>query len=190
MSAERAGDAGDAAPRFRVYIAVSADGFIATEDGGVGWLDPFNDADYGYEAFLASIGTVVMGRDSFELARSSPEWPYPGRTAVVLTHRPLPDVDIPGLRAMEGEVARLAGDIRAGADGDIWLMGGGDVIQQFLSAGCVDTLDLYVIPVLLGRGIPLFPPGSAAPGASPRALELTESKAYPNHVVRLLYRPL
>ena len=63
-------------PLIRIYIAQSLDGYIARLDGAIDWLRPFDTVDYSYEKFFADIGTVVMGRKSYELARSFGDWPY------------------------------------------------------------------------------------------------------------------
>jgi dihydrofolate reductase len=172
----------DAVPRFHVYIAASLDGRIADGDGSVAWLEPYPGEAYGYEAFIADIGTVVMGRTSYEQALAFGAWPYPAQRSIVLTHRPA--------RAPEGaEVEFRAGDVAELAEAlaleprDIWIMGGGDVIRQFLDAGWVDVLEVFVVPVLLGAGPPLFPDGAS------HGLELVSAEALAGGVVRLVYTP-
>ena len=71
--------------RFRVYIAMSLDGYIATSDGGVEWLDPFLDEDYGYGTFIQEISHAVMGRVTYDHVRGVGEWPYPDLGVHVLT---------------------------------------------------------------------------------------------------------
>lgn len=172
--------------KFRVYIAASVDGYIATEDGGVEWLEPFSGegVDYGYDAFLASIDTIVMGRKSFDQVLGFGKWPYPGKPSIVLTHRAAPRVDIPDIHFMNGEFGPLAEDIAGQAKGDIWIMGGADVIRGFLEVGRVDKLEIFVMPVLLGRGIPLF-----LAADRPRPLKLVESHTWPEGVIQAVYAP-
>jgi dihydrofolate reductase len=170
--------------RFLGYIAASADGRIADADGGVGWLDPYPGEAFGYDAFIRDIGTVVMGRASYDFCRGLPEWPYPGRRTVVLTHRdpgPVPRGAEVAFRA--GDVGALAAELSRGAGGDVWVMGGGDVLRQFLDAGRLDSLEVYVIPVILGGGPPLFPPGRR------HDLRLAEAAPCGRGVVRLRYTP-
>lgn len=168
--------------RFRVYIAASVDGYIATPDGGVEWLEAFEGADFGYGDFFASIDTIVMGRASFDQVLGFGEWPYPGKPSIVLTHRAPPQAEIPGLHYMKGEMGRVADEILARAGGDIWIMGGAETIRGFLAAGRVDTFEVFTMPVLLGRGIPLFLASDCI-----RPLNLVESRTYANGVVLSSY---
>jgi len=175
------------APRFRVYIAASADGYIADPGGSVAWLDAYPGVEYGYDDFIRSVGTVVMGRASYDLARSFGDWPYPDQRCIVLTRR-LPEPPPAGAHVAfrSGDVGALAAELRAmepaaAPGGDVWVMGGGRVIRQFLDAGALDTLEIYVIPLLLGGGIPLFPPG---PG---HGLTLRGAQGFASGVVRLEY---
>lgn len=168
--------------KFRVYIAASVDGYIATPDGGVEWLEAFSGGDFGYDDFFASIDTVVMGRASFDQVLGRGKWPYAGQPSIVLTHREAPRVDIPDLHFMKGEIGRLADEILARAKGDIWIMGGADTIRGFLAAGRVDTLEVFTMPVLLGRGIPLFLETDKM-----RPLKLVESRTFPKGVARAIY---
>lgn len=70
----------------RGYMAMSADGYIADAGGGVGWLEPFEDVDYGYDAFLGEIETVVMGRRTYEQIEGfGLGWPYGHREGIVLS---------------------------------------------------------------------------------------------------------
>lgn len=145
-----------------VFIAASLDGFIARPDGSIDWLDRANErvpagADCGYATFMSGIDALVMGRRTFELARSFPEWPY-GKTPVVVLSRRLralprgvPDTVKLSRQAPAALVARLAarGLKRLYIDGGV-------TIQRFLAAGLIDELTLTTIPLLLGAGRPLF----------------------------------
>ncbi|MFQ5509245.1 MAG: dihydrofolate reductase family protein [Leptospirillia bacterium] len=175
-------------PKFRVYIAVSEDGFIADKDGSVGWLDPYADGDFGFADFFAEIHTVVMGRTSFDQVRTFGDWPYKGKRSVVLTRRAAtaPEgEDVVFVNADARAVAKRArqGVIEAASAGDIWVMGGADVIRQFMDCGCVDIFEIFVIPVRLGRGISLFADGEAGPG-----LPLAGERKYGGGVVGRVYR--
>ncbi len=160
---------------------MSLDGFIADHNGSVGFLNAFNDQDYGYKEFLTSIRTVVMGRRSYEVARTLGAWEYSGKRSIVLTSQALgnlpPDVD-----TTPGPVEMLTVDLRKNSDGDVWIMGGGEVMGAFLDAGAVDTMELYIVPVLLGRGVRLF-----TRSGPPVTMKLLETKKFANGVVRALY---
>jgi len=165
----------------RVFIAQSLDGYIARPDGAIDWLRPFDSVDSGYEAFLAQIGTIVMGRTSYDLARSFGDWPYPAARSLVLTSRPLDDAP-PNVTRVGADVPRLIAALRASGGNDVWIMGGAMTIGAFLEAGAVDRIDLFVVPVLLGQGIPLFKAGG--PQA---ALKLVGTQTYDKGLARLSY---
>lgn len=143
------------------YLAMSLDGYIADQAGGVDWLDTGNsgqEEDSGYAAFLREIDTVVMGRATYDqiVTQLSPrEWPYTGMTSYVFTHRPLPDQR--EIRFVSGPPESLLRHLRARPGKGIWLCGGADLIRQWLERDLIDQYILTFIPVLLGGGIRLFP---------------------------------
>jgi dihydrofolate reductase len=144
----------------RAWIAASLDGHIATKDGGIGWLERWNPYDFGYTDFIEGIGAVAMGRSTYETAAAFPEWPYKDQPAYVLSAT---------MRSAVAQVALVSADPRelheaakaATTTGDLWLVGGGRALAAFLDAGLVDEIEVFVMPILLGDGIPLFPPRAA-----------------------------
>jgi dihydrofolate reductase len=168
-------------PLIRVYIAQSLDGYIARPDGGIDWLRPFDDVDYGYAAFIREIATIVMGRKSYDLARSFGDWPYPGARSLVVTSRPLDDAP-PDVTRVGTDILRLATALRAAGGKDAWIMGGAMTINAFLQAGAVDRIDLFTVPLLLGDGIPLF-----APGRPESPLKLMSTQTYDKGLARQSY---
>ncbi|MBB3771842.1 dihydrofolate reductase [Angulomicrobium tetraedrale] len=171
----------------RGFIAASLDGYIADRDGGIGWLAPFDEVDYGYAGFIADIGRVVMGRGTFDVVTGFESgWPYAGKGGIVVTSTPLANAPA-GVEAWHKGVPALIAHLRAregeNAGGDIWLVGGGGLQAAFIEAGALDRLDLFVIPVLLGEGVPLFP----RTPAPPRTLTLEASLALDKGMVRLTY---
>lgn len=165
----------------RVYIAQSLDGYIARPDGAIDWLRPFDSVDYGYETFAREIGTIVMGRASYDLARSFGDWPYPAARSLVITSRPLDDPP-PKVTRVGADIARLVAALRASGGKDAWVMGGAMAINAFLEAGAIDRIDLFVVPVLLGQGIPLF-----TAGRPESALKLVGTQTYDKGLARLSY---
>ncbi len=141
-----------------VYIAVSLDGFIARPDDDISWLDPFSAGgeDYGYGDFLRTMGTAVMGSRTYGQSLAHPERLLTGLKNYILTSKPL--VPAPGIRTepWNGPPAGLVGKIREESADDIYLVGGGRAISRFLDEGLVDEIRLFVVPVILGTGIPLF----------------------------------
>ena len=168
-------------PLFRYYVAASLDGFIATADGGVAWLDPFNEADFGYETFLSEIGTVVLGRATYDQVRGFGDWPYRGKQGYVVTSTALSDPP-DGVQAHHGGIGDLARRLRTESDKDIWIVGGGRTAAGFLAAGALDRIELFVMPLLLGMGIPFLPAG-----AQTANLALIASEPAPRGVVKLTY---
>lgn len=160
------------------YVATSLDGYIATADGGVDWLMPFQASglDYGYADFLRSVDGLVMGRRTYDQVQEFGDWPYTDKLCRVVTSRPLE-------RAQQG-VAVASGPEEAvkslGVE-RVWLVGGTELLSGFRQAGLVSEYCVSVMPVVLGAGVPLFAPG---PGAS---LSLRECRPYPDGVVQLRY---
>jgi dihydrofolate reductase len=163
-------------------MAVSLDGFLADAKGGVGWLDPFGSDDVGMEAFFASVTTFIMGRTTYDQVLTFPTWPYSGKRVVVLTRRPLRDAP-EGVEARADDPAAIVKDLKKSTKGIVWHQGGGISAQPYLDRGLVDELQLDVVPVTLGRGIPLFQPGS-----KPLKLSLIETRSFSSGIVRLRYR--
>lgn len=169
-----------------LYVAASLDGFIATEDGGVEWLEAYRDesdenGDGGsYEAFFASVDAIAMGSKTYEQVLSFGEWPYGEKPTYVVTHRELP--------LATDRVELFSGDLRELADeltnryGHTWLVGGAQLSQAFLEQDLIDEIHLGVIPVLLGSGIPLF-----GDSGDERALTLIDCTPAANGIVELQY---
>lgn len=168
-----------ASPRIRLYVAASLDGYIATPDGGVTWLEPFK-GDYGYEAFFASIRTLVMGRATYDQVRELGAWPYEAKPTWVLTSRAMRGAPA-GVEPWPWGVPKLVEQLRGGT-GDVWIVGGGKVVRGFLEADAIDDIELFVMPRLLGDGIRLFEPTDAF-----AALDLAATQAWDDGVVRLRY---
>ena len=145
-------------PDVILYIAHSIDGFIADRDGKIGWLHPYDGWDFGYDAFYARIDAVVMGRKTYQDCRGFPEWPYRGRSAVVMTKGPPVDQD--GLAVFDGRTPQeILIDLEHAGRRHVWLAGGGGPVRAFLDAGLLKRAILFQIPVVLGSGAPLWPPG-------------------------------
>lgn len=162
------------------YVAVSLDGYIAGDSGTVDFLEEFGSEEYGYHEFYDSIGAVVMGSATYEQVLGW-GWPYDTRPGLVLTSRTL---DTPDDVAITFSNERTGDAIRSYAaitDKRLWIVGGGKVILEGMRGGAIDTLEVYVMPVVLGSGVPLFPGSYEGP------LALTESQAYTNGVVKLVY---
>jgi len=174
--------------RCSVFCAVSLDGFIARKDHALDWLKPAEaelpPADTGYDAFMATVDHVVLGRNTFDVVLGMSEtWFYP-KPVYVLTTRPLALPD------------RLKGKVESGRHSPREIVAlmeqrgakrlyvdGGKTIQDFLNAGLIDDLVLTRIPVLIGDGIPLF-----GPLAKDIRLTLESSRVLTGGAVQSTYR--
>jgi len=171
------------APEFIYYVAASVDGFIADAGGGTAWLNPFFDVDYGFRKFTGSVDCVVLGRRTYEQALAARQPPALGKRTVVLSR-----TRASGEYADEfwaESVESLAAHLCAEARRRVWVMGGGLTAASFLEAGLLHEVRLFIIPVVLGGGVPLF----STPGVNAR-LDLQETRSYRNGVIEARYRPL
>jgi dihydrofolate reductase len=139
--------------RISVFVGVSIDGFIASEDGGLDFLDPYGGEEHGYEEFIRSIDAIVVGRTTYDTVLAFPDWPYEGKRVVVLTHRPL--VPRRGETTHAGALAPLAAGLAAEGVRRVYL-DGGVAIRQGLDEDLVDDMTISTVPVTLGAGRPLF----------------------------------
>ena len=167
-----------------VYIATSADGFIARKDGSVDWLNrPRTAGDYGMTEFYKAIDTILLGRKTYDVALTFGEkapWD-PKVKNYVFTHNP-PSSHDPRLEFVTEPVDTFAPRLREQKGKDIWMMGGGEIIGSFLDAGEMDEFIIHVIPTFIGEGIPLIEPRHRNV-----QLELLSTHAYSDGVVKLHY---
>lgn len=164
-------------------MAASVDGYIAGKDGGVDWLEPFNAVDFGYERFFNDIGTVVMGRKTYNQSREfGPDWVYAGKRAIVVTSKPIADPPS-GVAPWTDSIEALVCHLRELDYGDVWIVGGSQLQSTLFDLGAMDRLELFLIPVLLGDGIPLF-----CTSEQSQALSLEAVGQFDMGVVRLDYR--
>ena len=168
-----------------IYMfAMSLDGFIARQDGSFDWLDDYPaDADFDFDSFLASVSGIVMGRGSYDAARRDGRWDYAKWPCVIATSRRVEDLP-DNAEVLAGKPAELVARLRErGADGRIWMFGGGELARQFLDAGLLDTIEAGIIPIVLGAGIPAF--GGAQPD---RWLDLDFAKPLANGAIHARWR--
>ena len=171
-------------PRISAFLALSLDGFIAGEGNDLAWLDPYNgdsQEETGYSALMASTDLLLMGRNSYDIVRTFPEWPYGDKPVVVLTHRPAEPR--PHVSFRQGALAQVLGELWQEGARHIYL-DGGEVVRQGLQAGLVDELTLCWVPVTLGRGVSLFA------GTLPGRLTPVSSVVLPSGLVRVVYHPV
>ncbi|HYN55808.1 MAG TPA: dihydrofolate reductase family protein [Motilibacterales bacterium] len=168
--------------RLSVFIATSIDGYIASVDGSLDWLEEATrpDEDYGYDAFLASVDALAMGRGTYNHIAHLDPLPFRERPVFVFTHQapePRAGVTFCGLTPREA-LARWTdlGLERVYVDG-------GQVISAFLAEDLIDDLILTTAPVLLGAGRPLFHPGGRSAD-----MKLDDVRSWPSGFVTRTYR--
>jgi dihydrofolate reductase len=155
----------------RYGVAMSLDGYIAGPNGEADWI--VNDPDVDFTEMFSRFDTLLIGRKTFEamLKMGGGEGSWPGVKSFVIS-RTLKQADHPDITIVQ-DPARLVTELKAQAGKDIWLFGGGELFRSLLDAGLVDGVDVGLIPVLLGGGIPLLP----CPAARAR-LRLTKQRVY------------
>lgn len=149
------------ARRLRYQVAVSLDGFIAGPNGEYDWIvmDPAID----FAAMFREFDTAVMGRRTYEVVNRDGHMAMLAGVECVVFSRTLPASTSPGLRVVADDPATVVAALKGQPGKDIWLYGGGELFATLLAAGLVDTVELAVIPVLLGAGVPLLPKGQVTP---------------------------
>jgi dihydrofolate reductase len=162
-------------------VAVSLDGFIAGPKGEYDWI--VADPEIDFRALFAQFDTALIGRKTFEaMARGKKKaGAMPGMKTFVFS-RTLRQRDYPKLTIVAEDAEGTVAALRKESGKDIWLFGGGLLCRSLLDAGLVDAVDVAVMPVLLGDGIPLLPPPY-----TPAALKLTKHKVHKTGIVRLEY---
>lgn len=147
--------------RIILYIATSIDGYIATPDGGVEWLDEIpnpNKTDHGYNALLDSIDTVLMGgRTYHEIIGFGVEWPYKNKITYVVSRRNSNVTPNEDVYFITEDIVSKISELKNETGKDIWLVGGGELTTILLNANLIDEMQLCIAPIILGQGIPLFP---------------------------------
>lgn len=144
----------------RYNVAASLDGYIAGPQGDYDWIPLEPAIDFG--ALFQRVDTVLLGRHSFDVMRRDPAaatWPLGAR--VLVFSRTLRPEEHPDVTIVAHDAAEVVAGLRAErTGGEIWLYGGGALFGSLLAAGQVDRVEVTVIPILLGSGIPLQPPGA------------------------------
>ena len=143
--------------------ACTLDGFIANEHNSLDWLfeTPHSADESSWDDFIQAVGPMCMGRTTYEwmlqhhpdLLAGPDQWRefYGDRPAWVFTHRTdLPTVVGANIRFVHGDVRSVYDDMRATREGDVWIIGGGDLVGQFDDAGLLDRVMVNVCPVTLG----------------------------------------
>ena len=166
-------------PRIRYVVTMSLDGYIAGPQGEVDWIVREPAVDFG--ALFAQFDTFLLGRRTFELISKPGSPPLPSGSNIFVFSRTLQN-NHPGVSVLAEVSSSAIAHIKAAAKKDIWLFGGGELFRSLLNEGLVDTVEVAIMPVLLGKGVQLLPPP-----ARDAPLRLTGQRAYPSGIVSLQY---
>lgn len=173
-------------PKVKLFIATSLDGYIARSNGALDWLDELPNpekSDFGYLEFYKGIDVVVMGRKTYEeVLGFDVEWPYPDCECYIISSNTNLATPTPKTSLISELNDQAIVQVKAASKKNIWLVGGGRLINSFLNNDSVDEMIISQIPRIIGGGIPLFP--------SPMKdthWELRSAKPFSNGVVNLHY---
>ena len=166
--------------QIRYVVAMSLDGYIAGPNGEADWIE--NDPEVDFAALWAQFDTLVMGRRTYEAAtKRLGEKAFSGMKTIVFSTT-LQQQEHTGATIVSELNADWVRRLRADAGKDIWIMGGSEMFRSFLQSGNVDTVEVTVIPVLLGAGVPFLPPPY-----TPSKLTLLSHRIYRSGRVSLVY---
>jgi len=163
-----------------LYIAQSLDGFVATKDKSVEWLDPYFDEQYDYEDFMKSIDTVVQGNTTYQQFKPK----YEGKASFVFSQHP-EKYSVEGTTFVKGSPREFIEGLDEDKHQNIWLVGGPMLLSEFLNEGLVDEFIIFTMPVLLGEGIHLFQKLKTPP-----KLSLLKTEKYKNGVIETHFKHL
>ncbi|AFZ69748.1 dihydrofolate reductase family protein [Deinococcus peraridilitoris] len=172
-------------PRVSVFLGLSLDGYLARDDHNLDWLHTTltptdTPQDTGYTSFIATVDTLVIGRNTYDTVLNFDAWPYQGKHVVVLTSRPAESRH--GETFFNGPLSTLLRELGEQGFRHVYL-DGGIAVRQGLDEGLVDDLTLSWLPIILGSGRPLF-----HRGMSESRWSLTGSRVLENGLVQGQYQ--
>jgi dihydrofolate reductase len=166
--------------RIRYVVAMSLDGYIAGPNGEADWIVMDEEVNFG--ELWAQFDTLLMGRRTYEAAVARLGKTSMRGMKVAVVSRTLSPQDHPDLIILRQLTKKQMQTLRTHSSKDIWLMGGGELFRTLLELHQVDTVEVSVMPVLLGEGIKVLPP----PTKQAR-LKLVTHRVYRSGIVSLIY---
>ena len=167
--------------RVRYVVAMSLDGYIAGPNGEADWI--IMDPEIDFRALFEQFDAFLLGRKTFESMGATGGGRQSGVQTIVFS-RTLRQQDYPNVTIVSEDPEQALADLRAKPGKDIWLFGGGSLFRSLLEARLVDTVEVSVIPVLLGEGISLLPPKTSSERFG---LKLVSSRTFETGIVSLEY---
>lgn len=143
-----------------LFIGSSLDGYIATKDESLEWLDNVDgEGDNGYSEFLDTVDTILFGKKTYDwvMKQGLKEFPYKDKECYVFTRSSTENNEY--VKFINEDVPEFVDKLKSRDGENIWVVGGGELLYSFLKEKLVDELIITVAPTLLGAGIPLFREG-------------------------------
>jgi dihydrofolate reductase len=156
-----------------LYIATSLDGYIARENGSLDWLFAIDgDGDNGFSEFYQTIDTIIMGRATFDhLMTLVEEYPHSDKETYIFSRQEKAQAE--NIKFVNEDVSHFTQKLKQQDGTDIWLVGGANLLDEFIIKNLVDEMIITIAPLILGNGIPLFKKNNLELN-----LSLKESKHY------------
>lgn len=170
--------------KISLYIAMSLDGYIALPDNDISFLSMVDQEgeDYGYAEFYSTTDTIIIGRRTYDkVITMGDTWWHAAKKTYVLTRSGGTPIH-PSIEFYNGDVKSLIQKLRATEGKTIYCDGGGETVKMFLQERLFDEITVSIIPILLGRGIKLFPEGFPE-----QKLKLISSKGFEKGLVQVKY---
>lgn len=165
--------------RVRYSVVMSLDGYIAGLKGEADWIT--TDPDFDFAAIFSEFDTILVGRRTFDTMVAVGRVSIPGMKTIVFSQT-LRQEDHPQVVIVANDQQKTLAALKASPGKDIWLFGGGSLFRSLAEYGLVDTVEVRVVPILLGAGVPLLPDLK-----NRIKLALTAHKVYPSGIVSLEY---
>lgn len=167
-----------------LYIAMSLDGYIATKDNSLDFLSIVEKEgeDYGYNNFVKSVDTVIIGRKTYEkVIAMGYEYPHTNKDVYIVTRIARPSIGT--FKFYNGELRQLIGSLKSQSGKNIYCDGGAEIANELIKEDLIDEYIISVIPILLGDGIKLFKDGRPE-----QKLELILTKQFDKGLTQLHYK--
>jgi dihydrofolate reductase len=166
--------------RVRYVVAMSLDGYIAGPKGEADWIPV--DPEFDFAALFSQFDTILVGRVTFDGMVAAGRASMPGMKTIVFSGT-LKQKNHPGVTIVTNGHREILAALKSSRGKDIWLFGGGSLFGSLADDGLVDTVEVAIVPILLGTGVPLLP----NPAANRIKLSLTSHKVYKTGVMSLEY---